>query len=382
MTWIDYLLIPVVKITIVIGAVLGLVPLMVLAERKIIAWIQNRPGPNRVGPWGILQTVADGVKLLFKEDITPSASDKLLYLAAPLLTLAPAILLLALIPIGPDIVIAGRTIHLGVAQLNIGILYYYAISSLAVYGIIMAGWASNSKYSMLGGLRASAQMISYELPLALSAIGVFLLAHSVSVDRILDDQAMGVWTWNIFKQPAAFLIFLIAGFAETNRLPFDLPEGESELGAGYHTEYSSMKFAMFFLAEYANMLVFGSLISILFLGGFHGPFPGLIPIENQYLAAACGVFWLAAKVGFFIFFFIYIRATWPRFRYDQLMDFGWKILLPLSLGNVVATAIVIAITPQAGASRTIILFIIGLGAIIGVDRYLTVARRRLLDAPA
>jgi NADH-quinone oxidoreductase subunit H len=405
MDWIDFVVV-LAKIGAVIGIALGSVPFMVLAERKIIAFAQNRYGPNRVGPWGILQPFVDGIKLLFKEDIMPAQVDRWLWRLAPLLTLAPALLLLAIVPFGPGIDISGRaiavglgdwslkipfasyfeiadrTITLGITQLNIGILYYFAITAVAVYGIILAGWSSNNKYSLLGGLRASAQMISYELPLGLSVIGVFLLAGTVNIQDIIGNQAGGFWNWHIMSQPAAFAIFLIAGFAETNRLPFDLPEGESELCGGFHTEYSSMRFAMFFMAEYANMIVFSALITVLFLGGYASPIPWA-PEAGSIAAAAWGVLWFAAKIASFIVFFIWVRATEPRFRYDQLMDFGWKLLLPLALANAAWTALVLAVAPNAGRfPRTAALFVLGLAAIVVVDRIVTLARRRLLDATA
>lgn len=381
MDWIDWLLLPAVKIPIVLGAVLTSVPFMVLAERRVLGRIQNRPGPNRVGPFGLLQAFADGIKLLLKEDITPKMVDRWLYLAAPFFTLVPALMMLVIIPFGPPLELFGRTIPLGIANLNIGILFYFAITSLAVYGIILAGWSSNNKYSLLGGLRSSAQMISYELPLGLSVIGIFLLAGTFRLDgaqSILQNQQGGLWHWHVVSQPVAFLIFLVAGFAETNRLPFDLPEGESELTGGYHTEYSSMKFAMFFMAEYANMFIFSALITTLFLGGYHAPFEVAL---SGLAAVAWGLFWFVAKVAFFIFFFIFIRGTLPRFRYDQLMDLGWRLMLPLALGNIVVTALVLALK-MSPAVQTWTLLLVNVVAIVGVDRYLTLAQRRLLNASA
>jgi NADH-quinone oxidoreductase subunit H len=390
MTWADFLsvvLIPIVKIGVIIGAVLGSVPIMVLAERKIIGRVQNRPGPNRVGPWGILQTIVDGIKLLFKEDFMPAMADKWLYLAAPILAFMPALLLLAIVPFGPDLPAESLPawlgivdpIRLGIADLNIGMLFYLAITSVAVYGIILAGWSSTNKYSLLGGLRSSAQMVSYELPLGLSVVGIFLLCGSFNLDVVIESQKGGLLHWHVMSQPLAFVLFLMAGFAETNRLPFDLPEGESELTGGFHTEYSSMKFAMFFMAEYANMFVFAALITTMFLGGYTGPID--LGLQPGWVSVAAGLFWFAAKVAFFIVFFIYIRATWPRFRYDQLMALGWKLMFPLALGNVVVTALVIAVVPSPEA-RTVVLFLLGAATFVGVDRYLTRMRRRQLDATA
>ncbi len=388
MDWINFLLLPAIKIPVVLGVVLTSVPFMVYAERRVLGRIQNRPGPNRVGPFGLFQAFADGLKLLFKEDITPRLVDKWLYLAAPFCTLVPALMILVIIPFGPSFQLFGHEIRMGIANLNIGILFYFAVTSLAIYGIILAGWSSNNKYSLLGGLRGSAQMISYELPLGLSVIGIFLLCGTFQLDgapnSIIQHQAGGFWNWHVISQPIAFFIFLVAGFAETNRLPFDLPEGESELTGGYHTEYSSMKFAMFFMAEYANMFIFAALITTLFLGGYQSPIPlaalGMAE-PTGLLAVVWGAFWFSAKVAFFILFFIFIRGTLPRFRYDQLMSLGWRLMLPVALGNIVVTALILAIGLPPTA-QTWVLFLLNVAAIVGVDRVLTMAQRRLLNASA
>jgi len=341
----DYALVSLIKILAVIGGLLGAVAYLVLAERKISAYIQNRLGPNRVGPWGLLQPLADGLKFMFKEDVIPTHVNRVLYLAAPVAILIPALMGFAVVPFGDTITIMGRTIRLQVADLNIGILYILATASLGVYGVVLAGWASNSKYALLGGIRASAQMISYELSLGLSLIGVLMVSGTLELNEIVVSQATHslfgfLPRWNVFAQPLAFLIFTVSAFAEANRLPFDLPESEQELVAGYHSEYSSMKFAMFFLAEYANMVTGSAMASILFLGGWNGPMFGPEWLQIWVLPTA----WFLAKVFFFMFLFMLIRATLPRIRYDQLMAFGWKVLLPLALANVVITSLVVALT--------------------------------------
>jgi NADH-quinone oxidoreductase subunit H len=297
---------------------------MTLLERKLIARLQVRYGPNRVGPLGLLQPLADGVKLIFKEDIIPSGADRVVFTLAPMLSVIASLIAFAVIPIGPDIEVFGYTIALSVANLDIGLLYLLAISSLGVYGIVLAGWASNSKYAMLGGLRSSAQMISYELGLGLSLIGVIMLVGSLRVTDIVDYQRF--WPL-VLLQPLAFVLYAISGIAETNRAPFDLPEAEQELVAGYHTEYSSMKFAMFFMAEYINMITVSAVATSVFLGGYYGPF-GLLP----------GPWWFFLKVFLLLCAFIWIRATLPRLRYDRLMRLGWTVLLPLGLLNIFVTA--------------------------------------------
>ena len=309
---------------------------MSLVERKVSAWMQDRIGPNRVGPVGLLQPIADGLKFIFKEDVVPGHVNRVLYILAPAIVLVPAFLVLAVIPFGPPVEVMGRQVQLAIADLDIGILFVFAISSLGVYGIVLAGWASNSKYAMLGGVRSSAQMISYEVSLGLSVVGIFMATQSLRLTDVINHQADGVW--NCFTQPIGFLVFVVCAFAETNRLPFDLPEAETELVAGYHTEYSSMKFAMFFLAEYTSMFVFSSLVAVLFLGGWDLPFvsqSALASLGNW--GSLLGFAAFMAKALAFMFFYVWVRWTIPRFRYDQVMTLGWKVLLPLTLVNIVIT---------------------------------------------
>lgn len=302
---------------------------LTLLERRVLARIQVRVGPNRAGPWGLLQPVADGVKLIFKEELIPDKADKVIFVLAPIITLIPALIILAVVPLGPPVVIAGQTITLGLApDINVGVLYLMAVSSISVYGIVLAGWSSNNKYSLMGGLRSSAQMISYELALGLAFIGPILLAGSMSLQDIVDGQS---GLWYIVFQPLGFLIFLIAAIAEVNRAPFDMPEAEQELTAGYHVEYSGLKFALIFMAEYDKMIAVSAIAATLFLGGYDGPFVGQVPW--------LGPIYLAVKVVAILFLMIWLRATLPRFRYDRLMAFGWKILLPLALLNVAITAV-------------------------------------------
>ncbi len=317
----------------------------VYLERKISAFIQIRVGPNRVGPWGTLQPFADVLKLFLKEDIVPKAADKFFHSLAPIISLGIALAVWAVIPFGDYFMIGDRKIMLGVApDVNIGVLYVLAMTSLGVYGITLAGWSSNSKYSLLGGLRSSAQMISYELSMGLSLLAVVMMASSFSLNDIVAIQeGWGGWKWNIFLQPVGFFIFLTAAFAETNRAPFDLPEAEPELVGGFNTEYSGMKFGMFFLAEYANVATSSALISLIYLGGWALPFsPEAIGMqEGSILFALLQTLVFVLKVIFMIFFFVWVRWSIPRFRYDQLMYLGWKVLLPLSLLNALVTAAVI-----------------------------------------
>jgi NADH-quinone oxidoreductase subunit H len=393
------ILITLAKIAILLFVVLTVNAYLTWFERKVVAHIQSRWGPHRVGPHGLLQPLADGLKFLFKEDPTPAGADKFVYYLAPLLALALALTSIAVIPFGPNpISFKGHDIYLGIVDLNIGILALFAITALGVYGVALAGWSSNSKYPLLGGLRSSAQMVSYELALTMSVVGVLLMAGSFSLRDIIDGQASahglfglgGIFRWNIFAGPfpqiLGFLCFFVAAVAETNRVPFDLPEAESELVAGFHTEYASFKFAMFFIAEYTSMITVSSLCAILFFGGWLSPFPaswsfthylpsiilipsglwiiwdGLryetifgklilpgvgavvtalgvlfiaLPAVNEFIQ---GPFWLLSKIFVFLFIYVWMRGTLPRFRYDQLMSFGWKLLLPVSLANVVITA--------------------------------------------
>jgi len=301
---------------------------LTFAERKIAALMQVRRGPNRVGPWGLLQPAADGIKLIFKEEFTPAGADKTLFFLAPILTMIPALVIVAVIPVGPDVEMFGRTIRLGISDLNVGLLYILAIASIAVYGIVLAGWSSANKYALLGGLRASAQMISYEIALGLSIMGPVMLAGTLSLQGIVLAQQSS--TWYVVWQPLGAMIFMVAGLAELNRAPFDMPEAEQELTAGYFTEYSGMKFSLFFMGEYIKMVAVSAITTTLFFGGYLGPFINDFPW--------LGIFYFAGKTMAFLFLMIWIRLTLPRLRYDQLMAFGWKILLPLALFNVVITA--------------------------------------------
>jgi NADH-quinone oxidoreductase subunit H len=393
------ILITLVKIALLLFIVLTVNAYLTWFERKVVAHMQSRWGPHRVGPHGLLQPLADGAKFLLKEDPTPAGVDKFTYYLAPLMALALALTSIAIIPFGPDpLRIFGHDVYLGIVDLNIGILALFAITALSVYGVALAGWSSNSKYPLLGGLRSSAQMVSYELALTMSVVGVLLSAGSFSLRDIINNQATGglfglggIFRWNIFPQILGFLCFFIAAVAETNRVPFDLPEAESELVAGFHTEYASFKFAMFFIAEYTSMITVSCLCSIMFFGGWLSPFPASLtlthylpslilipfgiwviwdgiryetifgriilpglgtvitalgaillafPVVNEFIQ---GPFWLLSKIFVFLFVYVWMRGTLPRFRYDQLMSFGWKLLLPVSLANAVITATVIAV---------------------------------------
>ncbi|HJL78161.1 MAG TPA: NADH-quinone oxidoreductase subunit NuoH [Candidatus Marinimicrobia bacterium] len=324
-----------VKVLVVFAATMITVMGMIYAERRVSAFMQGRLGPNRVGPKGLLQPIADGIKFFMKEDLIPGGVDKPIYILAPAILLIPALMTFAVIPFGSSITIFGREIALQVADVNVGILYILALTSIGVYGIVLAGWSSNSKYSLLGGLRSSAQLISYELAMGLAVVSIILLAGSLRLNDIIADQQGHFLSWNVFKQPLAFLIFLVAVYAETNRLPFDLTEAEQELVGGYHTEYSSMKFAMFFMAEYANMITAAALTVTLFFGGWDVPFVN----ENSLglVGVILSVLSFIFKIAFFLFLFIWTRWTFPRFRYDQLMKLGWKVLLPLALVNIFLT---------------------------------------------
>lgn len=303
-----------------------------LYERKVLARMQVRVGPNRAGPFGILQPVADGIKLIFKEELIPDKADKLIFILAPIITVIPALVITAVVPWGDEIVMFGRQIKLHVADLNVGLLYILTVTSISIYGITLAGWSSNNKYATMGGLRATAQMISYELAIGFAVIGPVLLTGSLSLVDIVNHQR-GVWF--IFTQPVAFIIFAIAMLAEVNRAPFDMPEAEQELTAGYHTEYSGMKFALFFMAEYIKMIAISMIGATLFLGGYLGPFVDQLPW--------LGPIYLFAKVILSLFVIIWIRATLPRIRYDRLMALGWKVLFPLALLSVMVTAVVVVL---------------------------------------
>ena len=344
------------KIVIITHVLLGAVAYTVWLERKVIGRMQNRWGPTRVGPFGLLQPIADGLKFIVKEDMLPPGVNKPLFIAAPLIAVALALTSLAVIPFGDTITIAGQQFAMQIAGIvrdgvvfdpGVGLLIILGATSIGVYGIALSGWSSNSKYSLLGSLRASAQMISYELSLGLALVGVIMMAGTLSLRDIVNHQAGSLWNWNFFNggwQILGFFIYMIAAYAETNRIPFDLPEAETELVAGYHTEYSAMKFAMFFMAEYANMFTAASVATLLFFGGWHAPLAALqFGTPGTILFALGQVFWFAAKIFVFIFIYIWIRGTLPRFRYDQLMSFGWKVLLPLALANIVVTAIIVAV---------------------------------------
>ncbi len=321
----DWLII-LIKSAILLLVVVTTFAYAMLAERKVLGWMQLRPGPNRVGPWGLMQPAADAAKLILKEDLTPRTADPLIYRLAPFISLLTAFSVYAVIPFG-----ASNAGVWAIGTPNAGILFLLAITSIGVYGITLGGWASGSKYPLLGSVRATAQMISYELGMSLSFIGVLLLAGTTSLDGIVSAQEK--W-WFIIPQFVGFIVYIITAVAETNRVPFDLVEAETELVAGFHTEYSGLRFGLFFIAEYVNMLTVSCIASLLFLGGWNAPF-GILPMVP-------GVVWFILKVAFFMFFYMWLRATLPRFRYDRLMAFGWKVLLPLATLNLVVTAIIVA----------------------------------------
>ena len=332
-----FVLASIIKMLVVFGVVMLGVALLTWLERKVAAWIQDRRGPNRLGPWGLLQPVADGIKNFMKEETSPGEADRWLFLIAPALSFIPAMLTWAVIPLAAPLPTPWGLIDMSVANLPVGYLFTLAISSLGVYGIVLAGWSSNNKYALLGGLRSSAQMISYEIAMGMSTIPILLLAGNVSLTAIIQQQShMG---WNVLSLTVAWFTFLVAAFAETNRLPFDLPEAESELVAGYHTEYSGMKFAMFFISEYANMATVSALTATLFFGGWDLPFTqwdNVPPWTILKTIVTLGAF--GAKTGLFLFTFMWVRWTVPRFRYDQLMSLGWSIMLPIALAYIVIVA--------------------------------------------
>src|SRR3954462_1372137 len=342
-----------VGVIIAFQMVLMIVAYTVLAERKVLGWIQGRIGPNRVGPWGVLQPFADLLKFIFKEDLVPDKSTKFIYFLAPMVALVCALMPMVVYPFGPAITSVDwsflpyglgegiRTLPLTISQIDVGVLYVLGITSVGVYGIALAGWSSNSKYSLMGGLRSSAQMISYELAMGASVLGAVMLAGSLDLNGIIFAQIRSPFKWYIIPQFVGFIVFLIAAFAETNRVPFDLPEAETELVAGFHTEYSALKFALFFMAEYVNMFTVSVMCTVLFLGGWYVPglshllAPGSIPYALVSHIAFIG------KICAFLFFYIWVRGTLPRFRFDQLMNFGWKFLLPVALVNVLITIVVV-----------------------------------------
>ncbi len=331
----NVLLVWLLKAGLVYGTLLGIAAGMTFVERKVSAWIQYRIGPNRVGPFGLLQPIADGIKFIFKEELVPDGANPVLFRLAPALAAVPAMLAIAVIPFAGDVTIAGVETTVSVADIDVSVLYVLAISGLGIYGVILGGWGSNSKYSLLGGLRASAQMISYELSLILAILAIVLMAGSLSLRDIAASQE-GLFEWYVWRQPVAFLLFVVATFAETNRHPFDFAECEPELVGGFHTEYSSMKFALFFLGEYCAMTVMACLTVTFFLGGWSVPFwadaPWFVELASFFV-----------KLAFFLFLFVWVRWTLPRFRFDQLMGLGWKVMLPIGLVNVFATGGLVAL---------------------------------------
>ncbi len=334
---VDTLVVPLLKIVILLNAVLIAVTYMVLLERKVIAWVQSRLGPMRVGPYGALQPIADAIKLMTKEDITPTRADRWVFTASPIIVMVPALIVFAVIPFGPEVELFGRSVPLYITDINVGLLYIVSVASLGVYGIILAGWASNSKYPLLSSLRASAQLISYEVAVTMTLVSMILMAGTLSMVGIVESQREA-GLWFAFVQPVAFVIFFIGALAETNRAPFDMPEAEQELTGGFHTEYSGMRFALFFLAEYANMIVISCVATTLFLGGWLRPFPSVEALSFLDLVPAW--IWFLFKTFVFLYIFLWIRATLPRYRYDQLMRLGWKVLIPIAIGNVVVTGVV------------------------------------------
>ncbi len=330
--WWQVLLADAVKVVFIFAANFLTFVHMTWVERRALAFMQFRLGPNRTGPSGFLQPYADAIKLLFKEETMPAGASRWAFIAAPVVSIAAAFLALAVVPYGPPFTLFGREWQLQIADLGVGVLYIFAITALGVYGVVMAGWSANNKYTLLGGLRSSAQMFSYELSLGLSWVGIIMLAGSFKIGDIVKSQAGWFWNWNAVVQLPAFLVYFVAATAEVARIPFDLPEGETELVAGFHTEYSSMSFGLMQIAEYINMITVSVLATNLFLGGWH---PGLPFLPSTGLL---GFVWFAAKVAFMLFVFIWLRGTLPRFRYDQVMHFGWKVLIPLAVLNILATA--------------------------------------------
>ena len=326
---VETIIVPLLKAAVLINAILVAVTFLVLMERKVIAWAQSRLGPMRAGPYGILQALADPIKLILKEDITPAKADKYVFTLAPIISLVPALVAFAVIPFGPDP-------FYYISDINVGLLFIISVTSIGVYGIILGGWASNSKYPLLASLRASAQLISYEIAVTMTLVSVILTAGTLSLVGIVEAQLeSGLWFG--FVQPVAFALVFIGGLAETNRVPFDLPEAETELTGGFHTEYSGMRFSLFFLAEYANIIVISAVVAIMFLGGWLRPFPNVAALS--FLDVVPPWIWLIGKIFVFLYVFIWLRATLPRYRYDQLMSLGWKLFIPIAIGNLVLTAI-------------------------------------------
>jgi NADH-quinone oxidoreductase subunit H len=333
-----FLLIEIIlKSVVVFGCLMLTVAYLTLIERKMLGHIQVRYGPNRCGPFGLLQPMADGIKAFFKEDLVPGSSDKVVFVIAPMISIIAAICLFAVIPFGNEFTIPGTSwvVKLRLADIDVGLLYIFAVASLGEYGIILGGYSSGNKYGLTGSLRAAAQMISYEVALGLSIVGVIILSQSLRLTEIVRLQSGGFWHWNVWYQPVAFVLYIICGLAEINRTPFDMPEAESELACGFNIEYSSMKFALFFMAEYAHMIAIGAIAVTLFWGGWQPPIPALRVIP--------GVVWFVIKLLVFLFFFIWQRGTFPRLRYDQIMKFGWKVLFPLAIINLLITSLVVSL---------------------------------------
>lgn len=339
----------IIAITIAFLSIMLLVAATVLAERRMLAFIQGRLGPNRVGYGGVLQPFADFIKTMMKEDLVPEHSTRFVFMLAPMIAVVTAIMAIAVYPFGPTITLpfTNKSFPLVIAQFDVALLYVLGVTSVGVYGITLAGWSSNNKYSLMGGLRSAAQMISYELSLGLSLVGVILLSGTLDIYTIVEQQSGGHgMNWNIIYQPVGFLVYLISAIAETNRVPFDLPEAETELVAGFHTEYSSIKFLLFFNAEYINMITVSMLATTLFLGGWNVPFAEDLFGRGTLLFGLVSVFGFAVKIIFFLFLYIWIRGTLPRFRFDQLMDFGWKVLVPVAILNILVTATVMFLSSQ------------------------------------
>lgn len=333
----EFIIFSAVKVVVAISIVLFMVSYTVVAERRVSAWIQDRMGPNRVGPWGLLQPAADGVKAFLKEDYVPGHVRKVFFWLAPAIVMLPGLITIAVIPFGSRL----GNVPMVIADLNIGILYTFGIVSLGVYGIVLAGYASNSKYPFLGGIRSTAQLISYEIAMGLSVIPIFMIVGNLNLGHVVGYQAGGFTHWLIFKAPLSFIIFLVAAFAETNRLPFDFPEAENELVAGYNTEFGSMKFAMFFMGEYANMIAVSAMMVTLFFGGWTLPLFGLDQPATSLFVGVLHIGVFLAKLAAFLLLFIWVRWMWPRFRFDQLMDLGWRRFIPLALANLLVTAVVL-----------------------------------------
>ena len=377
-----FLVASIVKILVVFTVIMVGVALLTLAERRICAWIQDRLGPNRVGPEGLLQPAADGLKNLLKEETLPGQADRLLFVLAPALAFVPALLAIAVVPFGAPLPTPWGDVPLVVADLPVGFLYILAIGSLGVYGVVLAGWSSNNKYALLGGLRSSAQMISYEIALGMSTVAVLLLAGNVTLSDVVARQQQSLFTWNVFPLGLAYFIFTVAAFAETNRLPFDLPEAEGELIAGYHTEYSAMKFSMFYIAEYANMVTASALMATLFFGGWDIPFThwdDAPPWTVAKTLATLGVF--ALKVCCFLFLYIWVRWTLPRFRYDQLMALGWKVMLPLALVYIALLATAIWVLHDGLGwtyDRRFALTLCGLNVLLAIPLFFVLDRGHLI----